>query len=423
MSENSFSQLARSLDKIGLPHSAELSFTQTCSHLLVFPGDVTHRAVVGLLVAWFAASLTTYILLMYHARLPSELHLAKVRQELPPLSVIIPVSGYEDGMDDCIRSYFNQIYPAPIEIVFALSDSKDPALNVAKAIRAEYPNVSATFVVSLPQDPLANPKLANVIAAFEYASHDLIVQSDSNTIAPSNHCATLVSDFITTNASLVFSYVEGSQQGGSAAKLWRLHLATIVLPSIRISFKLFDFQAVLGKSFVFSRREIMQLDVLPTLSHSLCEDFLLGRLLARNGKLVTMSPTAFVQHHSPGATLSTFLSRNLRWLTMARLVNPLAPLVHVLCYPTLPLLFLAAYTDTLLSYCLVALMFLIKAWCDLVLFSHSQCEPNNARSLLIPILRDIIMWVLTAYSIANRTVVWRGRRFRLNRNTTIAGAD
>src|SRR5215472_8191352 len=58
----------------------------------------------------------------------------------PAVSILKPLSGVDDGLEDNLRTFFEQDY-AEYEILFAVRSWKDAAIPVVERLRAQYPNV------------------------------------------------------------------------------------------------------------------------------------------------------------------------------------------------------------------------------------------------------------------------------------------
>src|SRR5450755_4695266 len=57
-----------------------------------------------------------------------------------PISILKPLAGVDDGLEENLRSFFEQDYPA-FEILFAVRSSDDPAIAVVERLRGRYPAV------------------------------------------------------------------------------------------------------------------------------------------------------------------------------------------------------------------------------------------------------------------------------------------
>jgi ceramide glucosyltransferase len=60
--------------------------------------------------------------------------------QLPPISVLKPLAGVDDGLEENLRSFFEQQYPS-FELLFAVRSDSDPAIAVADRLRARYPAI------------------------------------------------------------------------------------------------------------------------------------------------------------------------------------------------------------------------------------------------------------------------------------------
>ena len=68
---------------------------------------------------------------------------------LPPVTILKPIHGMEDKLEENLASFFEQDYP-DYEIIFGARDTLNPALEVAERVRARYPNVKSRVVLSGP---------------------------------------------------------------------------------------------------------------------------------------------------------------------------------------------------------------------------------------------------------------------------------
>ena len=57
---------------------------------------------------------------------------------LPPISILKPLSGVDLGLEDNLRTFFQQKYPE-YEILFAVRSPEDPAIAVVERVRAAFP--------------------------------------------------------------------------------------------------------------------------------------------------------------------------------------------------------------------------------------------------------------------------------------------
>src|ERR1039458_7534212 len=71
-------------------------------------------------------------------------YLAAGRPSAPPvpepISVLKPLAGLDDGLEQDLRTFFTLDYPY-FEIVFAVREASDPCVPLVRRLAAEYPQV------------------------------------------------------------------------------------------------------------------------------------------------------------------------------------------------------------------------------------------------------------------------------------------
>src|ERR1035437_1198209 len=66
--------------------------------------------------------------------------------DLPPVTVLKPVHGMEERLEQNLESFFQQDYP-DFEIIIGARSSGDPALALAEKLRLRYPQVKSRIVI------------------------------------------------------------------------------------------------------------------------------------------------------------------------------------------------------------------------------------------------------------------------------------
>ncbi|KAJ2192400.1 Ceramide glucosyltransferase, partial [Coemansia sp. RSA 1935] len=84
--------------------------------------------------------------------------------DYPGVTIIRPVKGVDHGMQRTLESSFLQEYPGPVEILFAVEDPDDLAIEVISNIIARYPKVQARVLIGKDNVGI-NPKVNNMLKA------------------------------------------------------------------------------------------------------------------------------------------------------------------------------------------------------------------------------------------------------------------
>ncbi|MEO6811580.1 MAG: glycosyltransferase, partial [Isosphaeraceae bacterium] len=96
----------------------------------------------------------------------------------PPVTILKPLKGMDEGLEENLRSFFRLDYPV-YQLLFGVSDPNDPAVPVVERLLAEFPNQDARLIVGYPPFGL-NPKVENLAALLVHRTHETILISDSN---------------------------------------------------------------------------------------------------------------------------------------------------------------------------------------------------------------------------------------------------
>ena len=328
-----------------------------------------------------------------------------------PVSVLKPLSGADEGLYQNLRGFFEQDQPV-LELVFGVTSPRDPALAVVARLREEFPHVSCQVVIHAGSTAL-NPKVRNLLGMLPYATHDLLLISDSNIRVPRHYVSELARLHASAGAGIVTNLFAGSHEQTLGAALENVHLngfcaAGSALPTLSGD------AAVIGKSMLFSRAKLDSLGGLSRLSCVLAEDFILGKMFQNAGHRVLIAPTV-LENPNPKLSLRATFARHLRWSMLRWRLRPLAALLEPLTSPLLMLPF-AWQRFGSEAWLWLALVLGIRDW-------GGWGALRGWRRAWLPILlgpvRELaapIAWLIGAFK---RHVTWRGQRLRLSSGTQL----
>lgn len=330
---------------------------------------------------------------------------------LPPVSILKPLKGDEDRLAENLRSFFLQDYPR-FEIVFATTDPSDPALRVARAVAAEFPDVPVRYAHSDPDFGL-NPKVCNLRGALRAAEHDLVLQSDANVRARPDYLRRVVSELLSEKGSLLSSIVVGVGESSIGAAMENFQLTGMIAPSVCFALYYFRTTCVIGKSMLLRQSELAEMGGLESVKDMLAEDFMLGRAFELAGRKVLLSTTV-AENVNIDPSIERFMGRHARWLKMRSVIHVPAFIADLFANPVGLSVFAIAISGLDPAIAAYALpLVLAKLALDVWVVRRTRGEAMPLRYLWVAPLKDILLFAVWPYAAISRSIEWRGVKLRL----------
>jgi len=330
-----------------------------------------------------------------------------------PVSVLKPLHGLDDGLEENLRSFFEQDYPS-FEILFAARTEDDAGLALARRLAADYPHVPARFFVT-GEPPWANAKVWSLEILSRAAAHDLLVMSDSDIRVTPGMLRELAREFSDPRlgvATCPYRAVPGPsfwsllEALGMNTEFWGgAFVARLVERGVRFA---------VGPTIAARRRVIEDVGGWPRLSQYLAEDFVLGQSAAARGSGVILS--SYVIEHRIGAQpMRANFAHRLRWNRSTRRSRPWGYVGQVFTNP-LPLGLLAAAAMPGQAAAIVAVTFALRALAWWSVSQQALRDPLCRRYWYLVPLQDLLSFAFWVAGFFGGTIEWRGRRYRLLRD-------
>jgi ceramide glucosyltransferase len=327
----------------------------------------------------------------------------------PPISVLRPLHGVDDGLEENVRSCFAQDYP-DFELLFAVHTADDPAVPVFERVRAEFPAGPPARLVITGDPPSPNAKAFSLQRLTDEARFDLLVMSDSDVRARPDMLRDLAAEFQDPSVGLITCPYRAVSGGSLWSRLEAVGMNTEFVGGVLVARMLEGMKFALGPTIAARREVIERAGGFRQLGEFLAEDFVLGQRAAQRGFRVLLS-SHVIEHRIGSQALGPNLGHRLRWARSTRRSRPLGYWGQVFTNPLPLALLLCMIQPHAWPVLVVTVAFRAGAawttanWVLGIVFSASDWLLLSVQDLL-----SSGIWVAGFFG---NSIQWRGRRCSL----------
>ncbi|HEV3092499.1 MAG TPA: bacteriohopanetetrol glucosamine biosynthesis glycosyltransferase HpnI [Candidatus Cybelea sp.] len=292
---------------------------------------------VGLDVAAIAAigyAALAFVCVRRFGRRASESNTA---ENLPPVSLLVPLHGEELGLEENLRAFALQDYPV-CQLVLGVTQADDRALAVAQRIVAALPDRDIAINVG-EASGVPNPKIANVLSMMRLVRHKVLILADSDTRVNPAYVRTVTAPLQEPNVGVVTCLFAGVPDGTFSGKLAAMFMNEQFIPSVLVNHLFGPPRHCLGPTNSVRSAVLSEIGGFGALAPHLADDFMLGNYIAARGLRVVLSRYV-VRTIVSDSSLAMLWNHELRWHRTIRGVQPAGYAGLFLTYP-LPLALLA----------------------------------------------------------------------------------
>jgi ceramide glucosyltransferase len=333
-----------------------------------------------------------------------------------------PVCGLDFELYENLRSFCMQDYPC-FQVIFAVRDHDDPAVDVVNRVIAEFPDRDIALVADSRVHG-ANLKISNLINAYSAAKHDLLIISDSDMRVRPNYIASISKSFSDPGVGVVTCLYRGVSAGNFLSDMACLQINEWFLPSVLASGLLQGDRYCFGATMAIRREVLVKAGGLEALVNVLADDHMMGKFAQDQGYKLELS-SYVVDNPNNERSFRALFAHELRWARTIWILNPAGHFFSFLINTISVAVISIAVNDITLDIdpmeiTVIAFAILLRLMLHGVV-TKALDVPRPASYWMIP-LRDLLSFVVWAASFMSRDVRWRGARLHAKADGTIVQA-
>ena len=332
----------------------------------------------------------------------------------PPVTLLKPLCGAEEGLYENLRSFFLQEY-GEYQIVFGVRDAADPAIAVVERLVKEFPHVPARLVINAQQHG-SNRKVSNLINMLPYARHDVLAIVDSDAHVDETYLTKITAALGQEGVGLVTCTYRSVPADGLWSRLGAMYINDWYIPSVLLAWLFGHRGFASGQTLCLLRRTLQSIGGLAPIANHLADDYELGERVRKMGLRVVLSDyVTQTEHYEP--TLNHLLGHEIRWMRTIRALQPQGFRFLFVSF-SLPFAFLGALL--LLSVpslgTLSATLFAVTLVARLILYAAARWgnERLHVSDLWLVPTRDMLLLWVWWRALRTSRVTWRGDEFSVD---------
>ncbi|HXX81670.1 MAG TPA: glycosyltransferase, partial [Thermodesulfovibrionales bacterium] len=197
-----------------------------------------------------------------------------------------------------------------------------------------------------------------------------------------------------------------------------LHMNSFVMGSVCFLDKFLHMPCVVGKSMLMRKGDLDAIGGLRAFKDILAEDYMIGKMMDEKGKKVVLSHY-MIQNVNHYWGIGKFINRHTRWGKLRWKIGGLRYLSELMgnavFMSSLPIVFWEASKITVSFGLFVSLL---KTASDYYMGRRTGSDLNPLLYFLAPV-KDMVIGLLWFVPLVSTTVVWRGNRFIIGKDSVM----
>jgi ceramide glucosyltransferase len=329
----------------------------------------------------------------------------RVRDGGPPISILKPVHGRDPRFYENILSHAEQDYPE-FEILFGVSDPRDPALEDIERLRRAFPSRRIEAVIAPTDAP--NAKVGVLAELAKRARHPLLLVNDSDIVVGPGYLRAVVAPLDDPEVGLVTCLYRAEAESW-ASRCEALGIATEFVPSVLVARLLGQAEFALGSTMVFRAEALRRIGGFESIANYLPDDYQIGRHISELGYRIEFAPVV-VETDLGGESWAETWRHQLRWSRTIRVSRPAGYCGYVVTHAT----FWALVAFAAHQWWPGAAALGLRMAAGVAIGAGVLKDRHVAKNFWLIPLRDLFGFAVWLGGLFGHSVRWRDRKLRLH---------
>lgn len=323
-----------------------------------------------------------------------------------PITILKPLQGAEPNLAPRLRSFCEQEFEAPVEMICGMLNRSDAAIRAVDEIARS--TASSIELKIDARERGSNRKISNLANMQISAHNEIIVIADSDIEVGPGYLRDVVAELDNPDIGAVTCLYHGVAASGVWSRFAALAMNAHFLPTVVLALSFGLAQPCFGSTIAIRRSVLARIGGFEAFADYLADDYAIGEAVRLAGYDVAI-PNFTIGHFCFDDSLATLFRHELRTARTIKSIDSLGYCGTIIMHPfALALLAALAGGDNPLWLAAVALA------CRALLCRSVEYRFRLPRQPyeLIPI-RDLFSFAIFVLSFFGRNVSWRGYSYRV----------
>lgn len=346
---------------------------------------------------------------------------------LPPVSVLKPLHGTEQGMERNLETFFEQDYPE-FELLFCARHETDEGLRLARKVGERYPHVSAKYVTcGEPIPKFHNAKVFSLEKLDSVAAYEDYITSDADVRVVPDYLRRMIQNLKNPRVGLASCVYLGTAHEGAgfSSRLDAVGKSVEMTSGVLVADMLEGTKFALGATMAVRRKSFQDVGGFGELGQFYADDFVLGNRLANQGTGVLLA-THVIRLMVQDSPFSLSFRNQLRWMQSTRRSRPWGHFGSGLTF-AVPYGLVGLLWGLLSGHAGLGLLWLLATvanrWLQAGTVLRVMGEPTWLRQAMIYPLRDLLGGALWLGSYGGENFYYRGKVYKLKDGGRVEDPD